>query len=154
LKQSAKALKLSDLLRRLLVSLGFQPLLANLGLEQQPERRTFALDEDATYMLHLLAEYEQRPEDEVISDLLAFGVAQQEAAERTLQCWSSLSPREQQVAAMTCLECTNYEIAARLIISPDTVKSHMRSVLYKFDLHSKRQLRRRLADWDFSAFDV
>jgi DNA-binding CsgD family transcriptional regulator len=50
------------------------------------------------------------------------------------------------------LNFTNRQIAARLQITPETVKTHVRNVLHKFDLHSKAELRRSLADWDFSAW--
>jgi DNA-binding CsgD family transcriptional regulator len=66
--------------------------------------------------------------------------------------WGFLSAREQQVAALTCLNFTNRQIAARLRITPETAKTHVRNVLRKFDLHSKAELRRALADWDFSAW--
>jgi DNA-binding CsgD family transcriptional regulator len=56
------------------------------------------------------------------------------------------------VAALTRLNFTNRQIAARLMITPETAKTHVRNVLRKFDLHSKAELRRALADWDFSAW--
>jgi len=54
------------------------------------------------------------------------------------------------VAALACLNFTNRQIAARLSISPQTVKSHMRNLLLRFELHSKVELRQVLSDWDFS----
>ncbi|MGW8250801.1 MAG: LuxR C-terminal-related transcriptional regulator, partial [Anaerolineales bacterium] len=39
-----------------------------------------------------------------------------------------------------------------LMISPETVKTHIRNVLSKFKLHSKHELRENLIDWDFSAW--
>ena len=65
----------------------------------------------------------------------------------------SLTPREQDVAALACLGYTNRQIAARLGISPDTVKTHVRNLLHKFELHSKDELRSLLQDWDFSAWE-
>jgi len=61
-----------------------------------------------------------------------------------------LTPRQQQTAALACLNFTNRQIAARLGISPQTVKTHIRNLLHRFDLHSKAELRQVLADWDFS----
>jgi DNA-binding CsgD family transcriptional regulator len=66
--------------------------------------------------------------------------------------WYSLSPREQQVAALICLNYTSRQIAARLRISPETVKTHTRNLLSKFDLRTRVELRELLADWDFSAW--
>ena len=50
-------------------------------------------------------------------------------------------------------DLTNRQIAARLMISPETVKTHLRNAQYKFDVHSKAELRALLSDWDFSAWD-
>ncbi|HMB25445.1 MAG TPA: helix-turn-helix transcriptional regulator, partial [Anaerolineales bacterium] len=58
--------------------------------------------------------------------------------------------REQQVAALVCLGCRNYEIAKILVISPDTVKTHLQGIFNKFDLRSGRELRVALKNWDFS----
>ena len=66
--------------------------------------------------------------------------------------WESLSQREQEVTAFTCLGLTNRQIAARLSLSPETIKSHIRSVLKKFGLNSKDELRHILADWDFKGW--
>ena len=65
---------------------------------------------------------------------------------------TSTCKREQQIAALACMNYTNRQIAAHLFISPETVKTHMRNVLRKFDLHSKAELRQTLGDWDFSSW--
>ena len=78
---------------------------------------------------------------------------QRRAADDHLQHWQQLSPRERDIAALTCLGYTNRQIAGRLYISPETVKTHMRNLLQKFDVRSKSELRRLLADWDFSAWE-
>jgi DNA-binding CsgD family transcriptional regulator len=54
---------------------------------------------------------------------------------------------------LVCLDYTNRDIANRLVISIDTARSHVRNILYKFNLHSKGELRVVLADWDFSAWE-
>jgi len=99
-----------------------------------------------------LAARELRPEDEIAADLLANAIARRRAAEANLLRWRELTPREQQVSALTCLSLTNVEIAKRLNISPETVKTHVRNVLSKFSLRSKSELRQILEDWDFSAW--
>ena len=68
------------------------------------------------------------------------------------QRWLSLSPREQDVIALTCLGCTNRQIAFRLGITAGTVKSYIQNVLHKLDLHSKVDLRLTFYGWDFSAW--
>ena len=74
-------------------------------------------------------------------------------AEISLSRWRMLSPREQQVAALICLNYTGRQIAARLKISPETVKTHTRNLLNKFGLRTRTELRQVLADWDFSAWE-
>ena len=99
-----------------------------------------------------LARRELRPEDEIAADLLTNALARHQAAEANLRRWHELTPREQEVSALACLNLTNVEIADCLFISPETVKTHLRNVLYKFNLRSKTELRQMMADWDFSAW--
>jgi len=87
---------------------------------------------------------------QLAGDLLKSALVDRQVAESHLEHWRALTPRQQQVAALTCLNFTNRQIAARLGISPQTVKSHMRNLLHRFDLHSKEELRQALGDWDFS----
>ena len=114
--------------------------------------RAFDLEDDLSDSLQALAERERRPEGEVAADLLSIALVQREMAEAYLRRWEGLTPREQQVTALICLNLTNQQIAERLIVSPETVKTHIRNVLYKFNLHSKADLRHMLSDWDFSAW--
>lgn len=129
----------------------WQRLLCDLGL-QSKARRTSSLDESLLQFVQELAEREQRPEAEVASDLLAFALAQHDVDEDLLALWKTLTPREQQVAALVCLGFKNLEIARRLLISAETVKTHVRNILRKFRLHSKAELRIALYGWDFSAW--
>ncbi len=126
-------------------------LLKLFGYSRTP-RLTFDMDQTLIQSLQTLAEQEKRAADEVAADLLTFALAQRRAADDNLDRWHSLTPREQQVAALACLNYTNRQIAAQLVISPETVKTHMRNTLRKFDLHSKAELRQILADWDFSGW--
>ncbi len=143
LKRTVQKVRTSGLLHR---------LLANLGLEP-PESRIFAVDEEMSDYLRAVSQNEQRPVDDLLTELLASGVEQHNLAQEAWQLWESLSPREKQVAALTCLDYTNKAIGYRLSISPDTAKVHVRNVLYKFNLHSKQELRAYLAEWDFSAWE-
>jgi DNA-binding CsgD family transcriptional regulator len=104
--------------------------------------------------LSLLAERESRPADQLAAELLSQALARRQAAEASLPCWESLSPRQQQVAALVCLRLTDLEIARYLGISPETVKSHMQGIFAKFELHHRSELRLALADWDFSKWSL
>jgi DNA-binding CsgD family transcriptional regulator len=130
-----------------------QRLLDRLGMRPGDER-LFALEDAMVDTVDALAEHEQRPADEILSDLLASGLAQHDLAQEAWQRWLALTPRQQQVAALICLDYTNRQIAARLGISAQTVKAHVRTILYQFRLHSKGELRMLLSRWDFSAWDT
>jgi two-component system response regulator NreC len=104
--------------------------------------------------LQSLAEHEKRTQEAVAADLISFALVQRRAAEANLDRWRQLSPREQQVAAMICLDYTNPEVAARLNVSLPTVKTHVRNILIKFQLARRSDLRQALAGWDFSAWDT
>ena len=63
--------------------------------------------------------------------------------------WFSLSAREQDVVALTCLGYKNQQIAFRLGLSPTTVKSYIQKVCYKLGVHSKTEIRLAFVQWDF-----
>lgn len=93
---------------------------------------------------------EQREEDDICQELIGDLLAKRESTRALKRGWDALSAREQEVAALTCLGQTNRQISARLYISEDTVKTHIRNVALKFGFRSKANLRAALAEWDFS----
>ncbi len=123
-------------------------------LRQRSGLRSYTLEEPLHTTLISLAEQQGRSLDELAADLLAAGLARQHTATSLWQRWLSLSPREQDVSALTCLGYTNRQIAARLGISDETVKTHLQNTMVKFDLHGKSELRMTLAGWDFSAWET
>jgi DNA-binding CsgD family transcriptional regulator len=127
-------------------------LLSDLGLLSS-SRRIYQYDAELFQAVRDLAIQEQRSEEEVTAELLSMALVQKDANEEKMRYWHSLSHREQQVATLACLNHTNRQIAARLGISPATVATHMRNVLYKFNLRSKSELRQALSHWDFSAWN-
>jgi DNA-binding NarL/FixJ family response regulator len=129
----------------------WERLLRALGYQRIRQVR-FEAQQDLLDAVQTLAEQERRPADQVTSDLIRQALAQRGAAEIYMDRWQQLTAREQQVAALVCLNYTNQQIAARLSISPDTVKSHVHNLLSKFELHRKADLRVALSSWDFSAW--
>jgi DNA-binding NarL/FixJ family response regulator len=117
-----------------------------------PSKHSFHFDETLITSLQELAQREQRSTEELASSLLTQAIQQRQALDSRQQDWRSLSQREQEVAALVCLNYTNRQIAAQLNISPETVKSHVRNVLYKFNLHNKQELKQAMEEWDFSAW--
>lgn len=127
-------------------------LLNLIGRPSKSGHRYYEISESLQVTLTTLARHEGRPENELLPDLLAAGLDQYRSINELWPKWESLSPREQDVAALTCLGLTNRQIAARLSLSPETIKTHIRNVLFKFDLDSKDELRHILAGWDFSGW--
>jgi DNA-binding CsgD family transcriptional regulator len=121
-------------------------------MRPRPERRYFELDAPLQAALQERAGREQRPLEQFQAELLAAGLANLQTSDELKRCWERLSGREQEVTALTCLGYTNRQMAARMGVSPDTVKGYMRQVLIKFHAHSKQELRLSLAQWDFSAW--
>jgi DNA-binding NarL/FixJ family response regulator len=121
------------------------------GIEGQSEPGIH-LDPRLLSSLKQLAIQEQKPIESIIEDLLYFALDEHNASAEKLAMWQDLTPREQETAAFACLGYTNKEIAKKMVISTNTVKSHVRSVLNKFDVNSKADLRAVLATWDFGAW--
>ena len=123
------------------------------GLKGGLGPRKFALEAELQTRLVALAKQENRSAREVERDLVEAGLARRDLQGRLEGRWGRLSSREQQVAALTCLGYTNRQIAARLYISVETVKTHMKNLLIKFDLHGKGELKKALEEWDFSGWE-
>ena len=115
-------------------------------------KRSFQINERLIASLQEQADLEQLSADELVDNLLTKGLQERQAMNARLRDWSALSSREQEVAALTCLNYTNRQIAAQLNISPETVKTHIRNALVKFNLRTKQDLKQSLAGWDFSAW--
>ena len=59
--------------------------------------------------------------------------------------WGSLTAAEVKIAAMVEKGLSNPEIAARLVLSPRTVASHVSSIMKKLDVHSRAEIARESA---------
>ena len=81
---------------------------------------------------------------------LAVGLSLSQNDDELYQRWMSLSSREQQVVALTCLGYKNQQIAFRLGLKTYTIKSYIQTACYKLSLHSKTEIRVAFAQWDFS----
>ena len=132
----------------------WQCLFSRLGLRGSSGARIYELDEELHLALENLAVQEQRSPDELAADLLASALAERTGAADLWQRWLLLSPREQDAAALACLGYTNRQIAARLGVSAETVKTHLHNALAKFNLHGRAELRLLLEGWDFSAWEA
>ncbi|MCA9918702.1 MAG: helix-turn-helix transcriptional regulator [Anaerolineales bacterium] len=87
---------------------------------------------------------------ETVNRLLSFAIGEHHATNDNLLRWDSLTPRQQDTAAYACLGYSNMEIAQKMSISVNTVKSHLRQVLQTFVAGTKGELQLLLVSWDFS----
>lgn len=120
--------------------------------EQRPQQG-FNLDVETLRSLELIAEDEQRTPEEIANRMLSEALRGRQAQKANWERWNSLTPREQQIAALVCLNYTSRQIASKLYISPETVKTHVEHVLVKFGVPDRMVLRLALSEWDFSAWD-
>ena len=97
-----------------------------------------------------LAKMEKKPVEEILGILIAKGLEQKKVAEELLDRWQTLTSREMEVAAFTCLGLSRRDTAARLKMSIETVKTHRDQIFRKFNISNSGQLMRTLKDWDFS----
>lgn len=121
-------------------------------LLQEDRKLLLQLSPHTFRTLREVAKREKRAEADVATELLDYALMYEQAGDRNMRLWSTLSPREQQVVALTCMNLTNRQIGARLGIASSTAKTHIHNALRKFELHSKQDLRVQLANWDFSEF--
>ena len=119
-------------------------------MKRPPGPRYFELDEELHTALVDRAGRESRPAEDIQGELLAAGLAQLQTSDELKARWETLSRRERDVTALTCLKYTNRQMAAMMKVSPDTVKGYIRQALVKFNVHSKDELRMILELWDFS----
>lgn len=140
-------------LRRILRRVGRVFGRAGPGRSRSAPVDTFTLDVNTLRSLQFIAEREQRTPEEIANQILDDALRSHQAQEDNWLRWQTLSPREQETAALICLNYTTRQAAARLQISPETVKTHVEHVLLKFNAADRNTLRVMLSDWDFSAWD-
>jgi DNA-binding CsgD family transcriptional regulator len=91
--------------------------------------------------LSKLAQHEGRPEQELADELVAAGLKQYILRENLKPKWQSLTPREKDIARLIHRGLTNEQMAKRLSLSPETIKTHVANILRKFDVKRKADLR-------------
>lgn len=131
----------------------FRRLRPASNLSTRVSRLALQLDASLAAQLLQLANGEDTTPEVLAGALLREAVLRRLAAGRAVERWRSLSAREQEVCALVCLGLSNRQIAARLFLSAETIKTHVRSSLLKFGLGSREELVRTLEGWDFSAWE-
>jgi DNA-binding CsgD family transcriptional regulator len=122
-----------------------------MGLQQKNKTYHLVLGNLSPIEFENLATQENHKNSDI--DSLAVSSSHTLQQDELHKKWILLSPREQDVTALTCLRFTNPQIAARLGLSKETVKTYLQKVLNKLGLQSKADLRVMFAAWDFSAWE-
>ncbi len=87
-----------------------------------------------------LMDRHQRSMNEIANELIEQALHEQRAVQRSLHVWRQLTQREREITALIWLGLLNPQIAERLGISPHTVRTHVKHILIKFNVPSKKHL--------------
>jgi len=109
-------------------------------------RLTVEVNADLSTRLRRVARTRARSPEMLVNDILERWLEQETLRVHAEHALASLTPREQEVTWLAARGQTNHQIADALVISSETVKSHIHNVLIKFGLRSKSDLRLLLLD--------
>jgi len=109
-------------------------------------RLVFEVDEELSTQLRLAARASEQAPEILAAKLLERGLEREAQRAQVQNTLKSLSPREQEVTWLTARGYTNRQIADSLVLSPETVKTHVRHILEKLGVRSKADLRLLLLD--------
>jgi DNA-binding NarL/FixJ family response regulator len=110
------------------------------------DRLVFEADPELGQALRLAARARGQDPELLAADLLQQALAQETRRAQARAALACLTPRQQEVAWLAAGGRTNRQIAETLVVSPETVKTHVRHALDKFGLRSKAELRLMLLD--------
>jgi RNA polymerase sigma factor (sigma-70 family) len=121
-------------------------------------RLVFEVDAELSNQLRQAARASEQAPEVFAAELLARGLEQETQRTRVQAILETLTPREQEVTWLTARGYTNRKMAEILVLSPETVKTHVRHVLEKLGVNSKADLRLLLLDlgirwWEEATFD-
>jgi DNA-binding CsgD family transcriptional regulator len=119
--------------------------------EKGPAARAFFRNDLLVRKVRELAVSQRRAEQEVYDDIIESGMKALSEKDKYEEIWTSLTAREQQVTALLCMGYRSSEIAARLGVSYETIRSHSKHVYAKFGLNRKA-LSAALERWDFESW--
>jgi len=111
-------------------------------------RRAYDYDEHLILTLKNAAHQQGRTPEEVLDEAVKLGEERFLQQQKLTDLWNNLSSREQEVAALICLQYNRNQIAEVLRITPGTARTHLENIYIKFDVHTARHLSALLRDWD------
>jgi RNA polymerase sigma factor (sigma-70 family) len=112
------------------------------------ERLVFEIDLELSNQLRMAARASKQSAESYAAELLARGLEREDLRAQVRGILASLTPREEQVTRLTARGYTNRQIADALVVSIETVKTHVRHALEKLGVRSKTELRLLLLDMD------
>jgi DNA-binding CsgD family transcriptional regulator len=115
--------------------------------------RDFELDERRSQLILAKAAREHRSVKDIMGEITDTYFIRESNEEICKRAWLDLSPREQQITALMCRGYSTAAIAERLVISPETVKSHIKNINNKFGVTHRSDVIHMLSDWDFRKYD-
>ncbi len=118
------------------------------GLSQVAEggQLVFETNAETGQALRALARRRGESPEALAAALLLRGLEREARRAEVEVVLAALTPRERQVAWRAARGQTNRQIAQALVISPETVKTHVARVLEKLEVRSKAELRILLLD--------
>lgn len=120
------------------------------AFDQEDSRQlTLMIDEEVARRLAVRAALAGLSIEELGTEILSEAVLQIEQ-QQNLEKWETLTQREQEVAALACLNLSYQEISQQLHIETGTVHTHLKSVYSKMEVNGKQHLAALLREWDFS----
>jgi DNA-binding CsgD family transcriptional regulator len=120
--------------------------LRQIFAREGPRLRRVAIESPLLEALESIARQRDQTLQTAAVELVEEGLTYRELLCDANQRWSSLTQREKQVAKLVSEGCTNREVALELGISEDTIKTHMHSVLGKFQVRNREELKMRMRE--------
>lgn len=114
------------------------------------DRRAYSHEEFLVTTIQEVADRQGRSPEAVVVDLAKWDAKEQHRQEKLLQCWEKLSYREQEITALVCLGYDRNQMAEKLSIGSETVKSHLNHIFRKLDVRTTRHIVAIFEGWNFA----
>jgi DNA-binding NarL/FixJ family response regulator len=129
---------------------GLQYIFRHLSSRFSPHNSDEIKFSAATYSsLKELAEREGKGVNDLVQEIISQAIINRKTVNVCSYALTTLSKREQEVTNLIARGASNKDIASELKISPDTVRTHVKSILRKFEVNTRSDLRVALTKYDF-----
>jgi len=113
----------------------------------------FEADAALVRELRLVAHTRRQSPEALLAQLVTDGLTRQAAREMLEERLRELTRREREVLRLIVDGQSNGQIAARLVVTRETVKTHVKHILNKVGVNSKASLRLVLLDLGLRVWD-